>query len=434
MKKRYFLTALLLIMFVASAIAQPGTKFTGTWYGILNVGGQLHLVFHINENAGGSLLSTLDSPDQAAYGMKCDTTFINGATLTIEMHNLHAAFTGKLVNDSTLEGNFNQGVDFPLVLGRKKENPAPLLKQTLIHDLSYKNIDVTVRAKNVTLSGTLFQPLNHKNSPVVLIISGSGPTDRDGNSILLPGKNNSLLQLADSLAQYGIATLRYDKRGIGKSKPDTLLDEESLTINDIADDAQAMYEWLKKQGYNDIYVAGHSEGSLVGMMTAAKVNPKGFISMAGAGRKAGDILREQTAGQLSPALKKEFDNAIDSLERGMTVTSVNPSLMNLLRPSIQPYMRSWLSLDPQKIISRLKCPVLIVQGTKDLQVKERDARDLYKASQNSKLAIIKNMNHVLKQVDSDQVNDNVKAYSDPDLPVIKELITAIVNFITQPAP
>jgi len=315
-----------------------------------------------------------------------------------------------------------------LCLPGKKEDAVRLPDQTSIPSRNYKNIDVSVHVKNVTLSGTFFQPLSNKKLCVVLIIAGSGPTDRDGNSIALPGKNNSLLQLADSLAQYGIASLRYDKRGVGKSQPDTIVSEESLTIDNIADDAEAMYNWLMSQGYENIYIAGHSEGSLIGMMIAEKLKPAGFISIAGAGRKAGYILKEQVDAQL-PALKNEFDNDIDSLERGLSVSAVNPSLAGILRPSIQPYIKSWLRLDPQKLISRLNCPVLIVQGTKDIQVKETDAKNLYKAKQKSKLVIINNMNHVLKQVNSDQTKDNINAYSDPGLPVIKELVTAIANFI-----
>jgi alpha/beta superfamily hydrolase len=300
--------------------------------------------------------------------------------------------------------------------------------QTADPSVNYKNIDVSVKAKDVTLSGTLFQPLKNKISAAVLIIAGSGPTDRNGNSVMLPGKNNSLLQLADSLAQYGIATLRYDKRLVGKTKTDSILKEENLSINDIADDAKAMYDWLRQQGYQDIYIAGHSEGSLIGMMIAEKSDPKGFISIAGAGRKASDILKEQVDPQV-PNLKNEFDSDIDSLEQGLTVQKVNPLLVSLLRPSVQPYMKSWLPLDPQKIVANLKCPVLILQGTKDLQIKEIDAQNLHNANTTSKLIVINNMNHVMKMVNSDERSENVKAYSDPQLPVSQELVKAIANFI-----
>ncbi|HET9825888.1 MAG TPA: alpha/beta hydrolase [Chitinophagaceae bacterium] len=283
-----------------------------------------------------------------------------------------------------------------------------------------------------TLYGTLFTPVNPKKFPVVLLIAGSGPTDRDGNNIVLPGKNNSLLQLADSLARHGIGTLRYDKRGVGKSRSDTIMKEESLTIDTIASDAEAMYNWLKARGFNEIYIAGHSEGSLIGMMVALKVNPSGFISIAGAGRKIREILQEQLAGRLPSQLDSMLRIDLDSLERGLSVTFVHPSLMSLLRPSVQPYMKSWLKLDPQKIMAQLKCPALIVQGSKDIQVSILDAHNLHAAMPDSRLLVVTNMNHIFKQVTSDDRNDNLKTYSDPSYPVMGELISGIVEFVKQP--
>src|SRR6266496_4582206 len=324
---------------VLQSMGQDVKKFIGTWEGKLNVGNELRIVVHITADSAGNISSSLDSPDQSAFGIATDKTIVKENQFEFEINRLNATYSGQLINDSTINGTFTQGAALPLVLTRKKEDAVQLPDPTSTLSLSYKNIDVSVRVKNVTLSGTLFQPFNSKKSLVILIIAGSGPTDRDGNSIALPGKNNSLLQLADSLAEYGIASLRYDKRGIGKSQPDTIMGEQNLTIDNIADDAEAMYNWLMAQGYANIYIAGHSEGSLIGMMIAEKLKPAGFISIAGAGRKAGDILKEQVAAQL-PGLKTELDNDIDSLERGLSVSTVNPSLAGLLRPSIQPYMKS----------------------------------------------------------------------------------------------
>jgi pimeloyl-ACP methyl ester carboxylesterase len=407
--------------------SQDTKKFRGTWEGKLTE--TLRIVVHVKTDANGNLLSSLDSPDQAVFGIPADKTTINGNQLTFEVTKLNASYSGQLINDSTIDGNLRQGAATPLVLNKKREDTEQSDKKTFSNNSNYKNIDVSVKIDHLTLSGTIFQPLNTKSFPIVLIIAGSGPTDRDGNTILLPGKNNSLLQLADSLAQHGIATLRYDKRGIGKSIPDTRMREEEITIDVIANDAKAMYEWLKTNGYNSIFIAGHSEGSLIGLMISEKLRPQGFISIAGAGRKGGDILREQLAGQLPAQLKTEFDNDLDSLERGLSVSTVNTSLMGLMRPSVQPYVKSWLKLDPQNLIRQLNCPILIVQGTRDLQIKEIDAQKLYQANPASKLVMIKNMNHVFKQLESDKTDDNIKAYSDPNLPVSKELITTITNFI-----
>jgi esterase/lipase len=263
-----------------------------------------------------------------------------------------------------------------------------------------------------------------------LIIAGSGPTDRNGNSPALPGKNNCLLQLAEVFAQSGIASLRYDKRIIGKSRLAQGMREDSIVFSDIIEDAEQLYHFLEKAGYKWIYIAGHSEGSLIGMALAQKVKPAGYISIAGSGRKAGDILKEQLAA-LPEQLKTESYTIIDSLEAGHLVRKVNPSLFSAFMPSVQPYMISWFSNDPVKIISSLKCRTLILQGSNDLQVSEKDAIALKQANTNAKLVIIKNMNHVLKEVESGDPNENKKAYSNPDLIVMKELTDEIINFINE---
>lgn len=427
MKKIFFV--ILLLSAINSPFAQTVTNFTGSWEGKLTVGIELRIIFHIKEDGKGGFISTADSPDQSAYGLQCDATTVSGQNITIEMTSLRASYTGKWLNDSTIDGTFTQGGDIALTLVKKRENKTTTATAILPVAISYKSSEVSLPLKDVTLSGTFFQPLQDVKKNAVLIIAGSGPTDRDGNSPLLPGKNNSLLQLADSLVNHGMAVLRYDKRGIGKSKMSAGLGEENTTFPDMTADAVALYNWITEQGYANIYIAGHSEGSLVGMIAAGQVKARGFISMAGAGRKAGDILKEQLSAQLTPELNQQFTAAIDSLEKGFSVSNINPSLMSLLRPSVQPYMRSWLAADPQKIIGQLKIPVLILQGTKDLQVKETDAQLLAQKNKKGTLVILPNINHVLKEVLSEKREENLKAYSDPKLPLPVTLISTITDFI-----
>ena len=290
--------------------------------------------------------------------------------------------------------------------------------------------EVSIPVRKATISGTIYTPVNVQQPPVVLIIAGSGPTDRNGNSLALPGKNNCLLQLAEVFAQNGIASLRYDKRIIGKSRLAQGMREDSLVFSDMIDDAEQLYHFLEKAGYKQIYIAGHSEGSLIGMALAQRVKPAGYISIAGSGRKAGDILKEQFSALPEP-LKTESYTTTDSLEAGHFVKKVNPSLLSVFRPSVQPYMISWFSFDPAKIISSLKCRILILQGSNDLQISEKDAVILKQANPNAKLVIIKNMNHVLKEVEPGDPNENKKAYSNPDLIVMKELTNEIINFINE---
>jgi pimeloyl-ACP methyl ester carboxylesterase len=240
-------------------------------------------------------------------------------------------------------------------------------------------------------------------------------------------KNNSLKMLSDSLLSHGIASLCYDKRGIAESVA-AGSDESALRFENYIDDAVAWIEKLKSDNrYNKIIVIGHSEGSLIGMIAAARANADGFISMAGAGFKAGDILKTQLAAQ-PEAIKNACYSAIDSLEAGKTVSEVNPMLYSLFRPSVQPYLISWFKYDPRVEIRKISKPVLILQGTTDIQVSVQDAENLKEALPTATLSIIDGMNHILKDAPADR-QANIATYSEPDLPIDKELIKDIVDFI-----
>jgi uncharacterized protein len=303
--------------------------------------------------------------------------------------------------------------------------PFQLMSQPLLRD----SVDVSIPLEGGSLHGTLFTPLGIKKPPVVLIIAGSGPTDRDGNSRMMAGKNNSLLQLADSLASHGIASLRYDKRGIAKSQLKGFK-EENMQFGDGVDDAIAWIQWLKSKGYKKIYIAGHSEGSLVGMAAANKEKVSGFISVAGSGRRIDKVLREQLQAGAGPdSLKQLAGRYLDTLLNGAKIVKPNPMLFSLFRPSVQPYMISWLQYDPETLIASLRCKTLVVQGKKDIQINETDARLLHEANPRSSLVLIDDMNHVLKAVKSENKADNLKAYTDPSLPVMGELVQAMVKFV-----
>jgi uncharacterized protein len=287
---------------------------------------------------------------------------------------------------------------------------------------------LTLATPTGNLGGTLLVPAGNGPFPLVVIIAGSGPTDRDGNSVLLPGKNNSLLMLAEGLADHGIASLRYDKRGVGASRQ-ALQSETDLRFDIGADDAAA---WVKKlrpdPRFSTIVIVGHSEGSLLGMLAARRAPVDGYISIAGAGRAADKVLRDQLAKQLPPALLAEANSALDTLLAGHTVASPPQQLMALFRPSVQPYLISWLKVDPQVEIARLTIPVLIVQGTLDGQVPPSEARLLAAAQPKAALVLIDGMNHVFKRVPPDAAAQQ-GSYSDPTIPVAPELISSIATFV-----
>jgi len=291
------------------------------------------------------------------------------------------------------------------------------------------SMDCSISIQDGTLSGTLFTPRGISKPPVVLIIAGSGPTDRNGNSTMIKGKNNSLLQLADSLANYGIASLRYDKKGVGKSQVRGLK-EENMRFEDGANDAMACINWLREKGFKKIYIAGHSEGSLIGLVAAQQTKLKGFISLAGAGRPIDQVLREQfMAGGGPDSIKLLANRYLDTLLAGQRIAKPNPLLFSIFRPSVQPYMISWLRYDPGKLLQTLRCPVLLVQGNKDIQVQVADALLLEKAKPSARLAVLENMNHIFKIVTSTNPADNIKTYSDPALAIASSLVQEIIKFI-----
>jgi pimeloyl-ACP methyl ester carboxylesterase len=291
-------------------------------------------------------------------------------------------------------------------------------------DTIYTEKAITLKTAAGDISGTLTLP-DRKGSAVALIIAGSGPTDRNGNSMFT--NNNSLQMLARALANAGIASVRFDKRGVAKSAQ-AMKNEADLRFEDYIKDAAAWIQLLKKdKQFNGVIVIGHSEGSLIGMVAAATAGAKKFVSIAGTARPIDEILMEQ----LQTSSKELHDMSVpilDSLKKGLLVTNVDKKLATIFRPSVQPYMISWLKFNPQKEIKKLNMPVLLVQGTNDMQVPVEDAKLLSAAKPAAQLKLIQNMNHVLKQVEGDR-EANAASYKDPSLPISPGLIDAITVFI-----
>ena len=262
--------------------------------------------------------------------------------------------------------------------------------------------------------------------PAVLLLSGSGPTDRDGNQ--LPTLHtDAYKKLADGLNARGVATLRVDKRGVGASKG-ALSGEADLRITTYSDDARAWAAELKRlAGVQCVWIAGHSEGALLAEL-AAQNNPDicGIVMISGAGRTAIAVLKEQLATTPEP-VKTELFKDLDDLAAGQKV-DCSQALMSLCRPSIQPYMNSWLPLDPAALIKTVQGPVLILQGTNDLQISVADAERLAAARPDAKLIKLENVNHVLRVAPQDR-QGNLATYARPDLPLAPGVVDAVADFV-----
>ena len=275
------------------------------------------------------------------------------------------------------------------------------------------------------LEGTLLFPESEGDVPVALIIPGSGPTDRDGNGHA--ATNNSLKMLADGLSNHRIATLRYDKRGVGQSSA-AATQEANLRFGQSVSDAEDWIDLLEREErFNSVFVIGHSEGSLVGMIASHGKPVAGFVSIAGAGSAADILLEEQLQSQ--PDMVKTLAQPIlDTLAQGKTVNDIDPLLYSLFRPSVQPYLISWFKHDPAEEIAKLDILVLIVQGTTDIQVSVKDAEQLAEANRKAELRIVEGMNHIFREADSNRT-ENIRTYNRPDLPIRPELVEAVADFI-----
>jgi len=283
---------------------------------------------------------------------------------------------------------------------------------------------VSLQTPTGILSGTLISA----GKTAALIIAGSGPTDRDGNSALNL-HSNVYKMLAEGLANVGISTLRYDKRGVGASQS-AMTAEQDLRFQTYVDDARAWaHELSLRTGAERIWLIGHSEGALIAERVAEhNAEVCGLVLISGAGRKAADILRDQLAASLPESLKQQAFDAIMELEGGRPVGSPPPQLLGLFRHSVQPYMISWLSLDPAAILAALRQPVFILQGDTDIQVSVEDARRLAAARSDTHLTILNGVNHVLKIAPLERAA-NMATYNDPHLPLAPGVLDTVVNWI-----
>jgi uncharacterized protein len=282
------------------------------------------------------------------------------------------------------------------------------------------------------LKGTMLAPVS-PGGPTILIVPGSGPTDRDGNNPF-GLKASTYKLLAEGLAERGLGTVRIDKRGMFASTA-AVPDGNAVTIDDYATDVGSWIASIRKQtGVPCVWVLGHSEGGLVALAAAQKVSDIcGLVLISAAGRPLGEVLRTQIRS--NPANAPILDQAmaaIDNLEAGkhFDVTGMNPALLPLFAPQLQGFLINAFSYDPAKLIATISKPMLILQGERDLQVSVADAERLKQAAPQAKLVLLPNTNHVLKTVTTTDPRANSATYMDPSLPLAPGVVDAVANFVT----
>jgi hypothetical protein len=291
--------------------------------------------------------------------------------------------------------------------------------------------EVTLGTGSQALHGTLQAPAERGASEPVLILAGSGPTDRNGDSPLgITAQPYRLL--AEALARQGIPSLRVDKRGIAASAAAATA-ETDLRVQTYAQDARAwMLELKRRTGARCVWLLGHSEGTLHALLAAQDNGDVcGLILVSPVGRRFGDILRDQLRSNPANApILAQALHIITELEAGRSVSAegMHPALMPLFRPSVQPFMISVLALDPPALVRSYRGPVMVIQGTTDLQTGLADAQALADARRGVRLEVIQGMNHVLKIAPADRAS-NIATYAQPDLSLAPGLAETIARFI-----
>ncbi|MGJ5642283.1 alpha/beta hydrolase [Formosa sp. S-31] len=290
----------------------------------------------------------------------------------------------------------------------------------LAQEQNYSSEDLTITD---LIDGTLLTPNGVSKPNLGILIAGSGPTDRNGNQNFL--KNNVLKKLAEDLTKDGTATFRYDKRIVKQIKTNKI--DNTVSFDDFVNDAIEVIKYFKSTNqYNHIFIIGHSQGSLVGML-AAKDYADGFISIAGAGRSIDLVIMDQLQTN-APIYYEDAKRIFEVLKSGQTTTDYPPELKSIFNIEVQPFIASWMKYNPTEVIKGLNMPVLIINGTNDLQVMPKEAELLHEAAPNSTLKIIDNMNHVLVPINGDHI-ENAKSYNESARPIAPELLTTIEAFI-----
>ena len=345
--KKIILSICLLFSWVGAFAQKP---IEGDWMGKLNLGPQsLTIVLHVNCDAQGTVECTLDSPDQGAKGIAVETDYCSSDSISVSLASLALSFQGKLKGDEIV-GTFTQGQSFPLVLKRGEEklnrpqNPvAPYPYKT--EEVAFKNV-----ADGATLVGTLSYPIGYKKgkTPVVLMVTGSGQENRDEEIF----DHKPFLVIADYLARHGVATLRYDDRGFGKS---TGGDVEHATTLDFMRDAASGVDFLRtSKQFGKVGVLGHSEGGSIAFMLGAKGKVDFVISMAGIGVKGDTALTAQT------------NKILELTGQSMRFSTHQYRMNAIIKRS--PWLNFFIDYDPSEDISKTLCPVMAINGSRDIQV------------------------------------------------------------------
>ncbi|WP_405605702.1 alpha/beta hydrolase [Polaribacter sp. Asnod1-A03] len=283
-----------------------------------------------------------------------------------------------------------------------------------------KSEEILITNDKIELPGTL--TFSEENSPLIIWVHGSGPVDRNGNQPAQNVNANYIKQIRDAVNKKNIAFFSFDKRTANKKNWEF---SKNINFSDFAKDLDAVISHFKNdKRFTEITLIGHSQGSLVAMLASNDIDK--YISLAGAGETIDKTIVKQF-GKNNPTLGEAAQQQFDTLKAKGRIETVNPFLMSVFAKQNQAFLYSWMQINPTEEIKKLAIPILIINGNKDLQVKIEDAKLLHAANPKSKLVIIENMNHVLKNIEKEE--DNMASYFSADFPISEKLIETIIKFV-----
>ena len=414
---RYLLFFFLFVFCTSVSFSQ---KLVGDWKGYVDLNGKkLSILFHFNKESSGDVSGKWDSPMQMQKDLPFSNIRETGDSVDLEIKMISGSFKGKFIGEDSIAGMWYQGGAQFVSNFKRTEfmKEVPYAGETEISITS---------SLGPLIYGTLLS--KNKEQKLAIIIPGSGPTDRDGNNPLGVAAA-SYKMLARALDSQNIASFRYDKYGIGKSSAKDFKQEEVSFDHSIRDVENIVTDLQDTLGFKNIYLIGHSEGSLIGMVVAQRKKVNGYISLAGMGRPFDTVIEEQLNTQNFPdSIKTKATYIFDKLKKGKLVNDIPASLEIIFTKSIQPYLISLLKYAPEQQIKNVTCPVLILQGSCDIQITEEDAKKLHNANRISSLEIIPGMTHTLKNAGQNCADQN-KTYSDSSLPLDPDLKKLVSGFI-----
>lgn len=428
MKPLRTFTSIVLTMLAFTANAQEGA-----WNGELDVmGSKLPLVFNFSPNG-----CTMDSPSQNAKGIPAEKTVTDDGTIKVTVGMIGATFEGKMA-DGEIKGTFTQN-GYPLPLTLKAGKLAVKRPQTPVPPFPYKEESVSFTNAGYTFNGTLTLPENYtKDTPVVLMVTGSGQQNRDEELF----EHKPFAVIADALARQGIASLRYDDRGWGDARSVKFM---NFTVEDFCEDAAAALPLLRKR-FSKVGVLGHSEGGTIALILAAEGKADFIVSLAGMAISGKETLVMQNRQAMSAiGLPKEtvdtycnsISKALDEIASGKKASEINidgmpealkPITIKSLQQADTPYIRHFLNIDVSELLSKIKCPVLALNGTKDTQVDcTANTIQLEKRLTNCKHTIKKvdGVNHLFQHC----TTGNVVEYQQIEETIAPEVLQTITGWI-----